>query len=88
MAISLKPLSEEVMVITGASSNHAVKGFTDALRVEVQELDEAPVTITLIQQYDEPPRDRDGTLYKPGQSGHTRGSGPASPGAAPSGNGR
>ncbi len=28
---------------------HAVKGFTDALRVEVQELDESPVAVTLIQ---------------------------------------
>jgi hypothetical protein len=27
------------------------------------------------QQYDEPPRDPEGTLYKPGQSGRVRGSG-------------
>ncbi|MGN6283361.1 SDR family NAD(P)-dependent oxidoreductase, partial [Frateuria sp.] len=32
-----------------SASKHAVKGFTDALRVEVAELDEAPVSITLIQ---------------------------------------
>jgi short-subunit dehydrogenase len=32
-----------------AASKHAVKGFTDALRVELEELDEAPVSITLIQ---------------------------------------
>ncbi len=32
-----------------SASKHAVKGFTDALRVEVEELDEAPVSITLIQ---------------------------------------
>jgi len=31
------------------ASKHAVKGFTDALRVEIEELDKAPVTITLIQ---------------------------------------
>ena len=32
-----------------SASKHAVKGFTDALRVEVQQVDEAPVAITLIQ---------------------------------------
>jgi short-subunit dehydrogenase len=32
-----------------ASSKHAVKGFTDALRVELREVDHSPVTITLIQ---------------------------------------
>jgi short-subunit dehydrogenase len=32
-----------------AASKHAVKGFTDALRVEVEEMDNAPVAITLIQ---------------------------------------
>lgn len=32
-----------------SASKHAVKGFTDALRVEVVELDKAPVFITLIQ---------------------------------------
>ena len=32
-----------------SASKHAVKGFTDALRVEVNELDQAPVSITLIQ---------------------------------------
>jgi short-subunit dehydrogenase len=31
------------------ASKHAVKGFTQALRVEVEELDRAPVSITLIQ---------------------------------------
>jgi len=31
------------------ASKHAVKGFTDALRVEVQNIDKAPVSITLIQ---------------------------------------
>ncbi len=31
------------------ATKHAVKGFTDALRVEVQEIDKAPVSITLIQ---------------------------------------
>ena len=31
------------------ATKHAVKGFTDALRVEVEELDKAPVSITLIQ---------------------------------------
>jgi short-subunit dehydrogenase len=32
-----------------SASKHAVKGFTDALRVELEELDKAPVSITLIQ---------------------------------------
>src|SRR4029453_6650414 len=32
-----------------SASKHAVKGFTDALRVEVAEVDDAPVSITLIQ---------------------------------------
>ena len=32
-----------------SASKHAVKGFTDALRIELEELDEAPVSITLIQ---------------------------------------
>jgi len=31
------------------ASKHAVKGFTDALRVEVEDVDKAPVSITLIQ---------------------------------------
>jgi short-subunit dehydrogenase len=32
-----------------STTKHAVKGFTDALRVEIQVMDEAPVSITLIQ---------------------------------------
>lgn len=32
-----------------SASKHAVKGFTDALRIEVEQLDQAPVSITLIQ---------------------------------------
>jgi short-subunit dehydrogenase len=31
------------------ASKHAVKGFTDSLRIEVQEIDKAPVSITLIE---------------------------------------
>ena len=31
------------------ASKHAVKGFNDTLRVEVEEVDEAPISITLIQ---------------------------------------
>lgn len=44
-------LSEAVVPLQGmySASKHAVKGFTDALRVEVEEVDEAPVSITLIQ---------------------------------------
>ncbi|MDB5348905.1 MAG: putative oxidoreductase [Planctomycetota bacterium] len=32
-----------------AATKHAVKGYTDALRVEIEEVDNAPVSITLIQ---------------------------------------
>ncbi|WP_298235060.1 SDR family oxidoreductase [uncultured Azohydromonas sp.] len=44
-------VSDAVIPLQGmySASKHAVKGFTDALRVEVEELDKAPVTITLIQ---------------------------------------
>jgi NADP-dependent 3-hydroxy acid dehydrogenase YdfG len=31
------------------ASKHAVKGFTDALRIEIERIDKAPVSITLIQ---------------------------------------
>jgi short-subunit dehydrogenase len=148
-------VSEAVVPLQGmySASKHAVKGFTDALRVEVEEIADAPVAITLIQptavdtpfpqharnymdrepklptpqidpddvaesildaasshtrakrvgagskvnttvaklapglaekmaakqadrqQYDEPPRDPAGTLFKPGESGQTHGSG-------------
>jgi short-subunit dehydrogenase len=44
-------VSEAVVPLQGiyTASKHAVKGFTDALRVEIEELDKAPVSITLIQ---------------------------------------
>ena len=44
-------VSEAVIPLQGiyAASKHAVKGYTDTLRVEVEELDKAPVVITLIQ---------------------------------------
>jgi short-subunit dehydrogenase len=44
-------VSEAVIPLQGmySASKHAVKGFTDALRVEVAEVDGAPVSITLIQ---------------------------------------
>jgi NADP-dependent 3-hydroxy acid dehydrogenase YdfG len=44
-------VSDAVIPLQGmySASKHAVKGFTDALRIEVAELDEAPVAITLIQ---------------------------------------
>jgi short-subunit dehydrogenase len=44
-------VSEAVVPLQGmySASKHAVKGFTDALRVEIQEVDKAPVSITLIQ---------------------------------------
>lgn len=44
-------VSDAVMPLQGmyTASKHAVKGFTDALRVETELLDEAPVEIVLIQ---------------------------------------
>jgi short-subunit dehydrogenase len=44
-------LSDAVIPLQGmySASKHAVKGFTDALRIEVEEIDRAPVSITLIQ---------------------------------------
>ncbi|HEV7784332.1 MAG TPA: SDR family oxidoreductase, partial [Thermoanaerobaculia bacterium] len=44
-------VSEGVVPLQGmySASKHAVKGFTDALRVEIEEVDQAPVSITLIQ---------------------------------------
>jgi len=44
-------VSEAVVPLQGmySASKHAVKGLTDALRVEIEEIDGAPVSITLIQ---------------------------------------
>jgi short-subunit dehydrogenase len=44
-------VSDAVIPLQGmySASKHAVKGFTDALRVEVEEVDKAPVSITLVQ---------------------------------------
>jgi short-subunit dehydrogenase len=44
-------VSEAVVPILGmySASKHAVKGFTDALRIELERVDKAPVSVTLIQ---------------------------------------
>ncbi len=44
-------VSDAVIPLQGmySASKHAVKGFTDALRIEVQHVDKRPVSITLIQ---------------------------------------
>ncbi len=44
-------VSEAVAPLLGmyTAAKHAVKGFTDTLRVEVEELDKAPVAVTLIE---------------------------------------
>jgi short-subunit dehydrogenase len=44
-------VSEAAIPLLGmyTASKHAVKGFTDTLRIEIEELDQAPVSITLIQ---------------------------------------
>lgn len=44
-------VSDAVVPLQGmySASKHAVKGFTDALRTEIEEVDKSPVSITLIQ---------------------------------------
>ena len=44
-------VSDAVVPLQGmySASKHAVKGFTDALRVEVEEVEDSPVSVTLIQ---------------------------------------
>src|SRR3954466_1000162 len=44
-------VSEAVVPLLGmySATKHAVKGFTDALRIEIEQIDKAPVSITLIQ---------------------------------------
>lgn len=44
-------VSESMIPLQGmyTASKHAVKGFTDALRVETEDVDESPVSITLIE---------------------------------------
>ena len=44
-------VSDAVVALQGmySASKHAVKGFTDALRVELEDMDHAPISITLIQ---------------------------------------
>lgn len=44
-------VSDAVIPLQGmySASKHAVKGFTDTLRVEIEKIDKAPVSITLIQ---------------------------------------
>lgn len=44
-------VSDAVVPLQGmySASKHAVKGFTDALRVEIEDVDQSPVSITLIQ---------------------------------------
>lgn len=44
-------VSEAVVPLQGlySASKHAVKGFTDALRVEIEEIDKSQISITLIQ---------------------------------------
>ncbi|MDB5827474.1 MAG: short-chain dehydrogenase/reductase [Variovorax sp.] len=44
-------VSDAVVPLQGmySASKHAVKGFTDALRVEIEDVDKSPVSVTLIQ---------------------------------------
>ena len=43
--------SEAVVPLLGmySATKHAVKGFTDGLRIEIEQIDKAPISITLIQ---------------------------------------
>jgi NAD(P)-dependent dehydrogenase (short-subunit alcohol dehydrogenase family) len=61
--------SEAIVPLQGmySASKHAVKGYTDSLRIEIEELDKAPIAITLIQptavdppfpQHDQEPKPR------------------------------
>jgi short-subunit dehydrogenase len=51
-----------------SASKHAVKGFTDALRIEVERVDKAPVSITLIQPTAvDTPFDEHGKNYMPNE---------------------
>jgi len=61
-------VSEAYVPILGmySASKHAVKGFTDALRVEVEYVDQAPVSVTLIQPTAvDTPFDEHGRNYMP-----------------------
>jgi len=61
-------VSEAYVPILGmySASKHAVKGFTDALRVEVEYVDKAPVSVTLIQPTAvDTPFDEHGRNYMP-----------------------
>jgi short-subunit dehydrogenase len=44
-------VSDAVVPLQGmyTASKHAVKGYTDSLRVEIEQIDKAPISITLIQ---------------------------------------
>src|SRR5205085_5634918 len=44
-------VSEAYVPLLGmyTATKHAVKGFTDTLRVEIEDVDQAPVSVTLIQ---------------------------------------
>lgn len=43
--------SETALALQGfdVASKHAVKGFNDALRIQIEEMDDAPISVTLIQ---------------------------------------
>jgi NAD(P)-dependent dehydrogenase (short-subunit alcohol dehydrogenase family) len=47
------------------ASKHAVKGYTDSLRIEIEELDQAPISITLIQPSEVDPTEKDPQGSKP-----------------------
>lgn len=59
-------VSEAAVPMLGmyVASKHAVKGFTDALRIELERVDQAPVSVTLIQPTAvDTPFDRHGKNY-------------------------
>jgi hypothetical protein len=80
--LSWTAYQEGINATTGSCPNSAIAKMSPGLakKLQAKQADR--------QHYDERPRAPEGTLYEAGESGHTHGSGPASPGAAPSGNGR
>ena len=74
MAVSSKPLSQQVLVITGASSGIG-PSTAEAMPEPGAKLVLAARSVDRLRE-----------PYGRGENGHTRGSDPASPGAAPSNN--
>lgn len=77
MATTLKPLDQQVIVITGASSGIGLGMMAKINTFVSKNLPGIGDRMTAKQvknlQRDEPNQDREGTLYIPGESGQTHG---------------